>query len=132
MNPEVDMIKAIREVGRTPVQRTRFTNPSACWKTQPLLMKLNRHWVNPKCWKTIWQQRNRAKSETMKTLEAFTEEAKTGYENLRKQALGGVKRWVYATMGIYRFDPVPDEAIGWSRGRVVKDEANASSNQIRI
>lgn len=27
MNPEVDMIKAIREVGRTPVQRNTFYEP---------------------------------------------------------------------------------------------------------
>jgi hypothetical protein len=35
LQTEADMVKAIRETGRTPVQRNTFYEPIKLWDTQP-------------------------------------------------------------------------------------------------
>src|SRR6185369_3630349 len=57
LQAEAEMVKAIREAGRTPVQRITFYERSKSLRTvhrQPI--KLNRRRANPKCWRAIWRR----------------------------------------------------------------------------
>ena len=57
LQTEAEMIKAIREAGRTPVQRNTFYEPIKVWEVRHQRPpKSNRRRANPKCWKTIWRR----------------------------------------------------------------------------
>jgi len=49
LQTESEMLKAIREAGRTPVQRNTFYEPIKVWESASTSLRLRRQQTNPKC-----------------------------------------------------------------------------------